>query len=104
RGVASRRLGIALLLGLGVLAVALVIAAVAGVIPSLRATAESPAPVVLAAGDIGNCASDGDEATAALLDQHQGLVLTLGDTAYDSGTPEEIARCFAPAWGRHKSR
>jgi hypothetical protein len=61
-------------------------------------------PTLLAVGDIADCDSDGDEATAALLDRLPGIVATLGDTVYDSGTPEEFAQCYAPTWGRHKSR
>lgn len=72
------------------------------------AQATSPAkpadPIVLAAGDIASCSSDGDERTAALLDKHRGTVLALGDIAYDSGTLEEFEACFAPSWGRHKGR
>jgi acid phosphatase type 7 len=73
------------------------------------AQAASPAepndhPIVLAAGDIASCASDGDERTAALLDRHPGTVLALGDLAYESGTLEEFRVCFAPSWGRHKRR
>jgi acid phosphatase type 7 len=60
--------------------------------------------VVLAAGDIAACGSDGDERTAALLDSNRGTVLALGDLAYDSGTLEEFQACFGPSWGRHKRR
>jgi hypothetical protein len=60
--------------------------------------------VLLAAGDIAACDSDGDEATADLLDSLTGTVATLGDTVYESGTPQEFAECYEPAWGRHKSR
>jgi hypothetical protein len=61
-------------------------------------------PTLLAAGDIADCDSDGDEATAALLDRLPGIVAALGDTAYDSGTSQEFAQCYEPTWGRHKSR
>ncbi|MBM7112475.1 metallophosphoesterase family protein [Archangium primigenium] len=63
-----------------------------------------PAPVVLAAGDIGNCSSDGDEATAALLDQQPGTVLVLGDSAYPTGSASALTNCYEPSWGRHKAR
>jgi hypothetical protein len=56
------------------------------------------------AGDIAACDSDGDEKTAALLDEIPGTVFTLGDNAYPSGTPEEFAKCYEPTWGRHKAR
>lgn len=60
--------------------------------------------VALAVGDIASCRSDGDEATAALLDEISGPIMTLGDTVYDSGTTAEFAECFDPSWGRHKAR
>ena len=59
---------------------------------------------LLAAGDIASCASDGDEQTAALLDTLPGTVLTLGDTAYDDGSPDQFARCYMPSWGRFRDR
>jgi hypothetical protein len=40
---------------------------------------------LFAAGDIASCSSDGDEATAALLD-------------------DLVANCYVPTWGRHLSR
>src|SRR3954471_19143218 len=58
------------------------------------------APAVLAAGDIARCdLIGGAVATARLLDRLPGTVLTLGDNAYESGTPEEFAKCYAPTWG-----
>src|SRR5215216_5080838 len=59
---------------------------------------------LLAAGDIASCASDGDEQTAALLDNLPGTVLTLGDTVYDDGTADEFRRCYLPSWGRFRDR
>jgi hypothetical protein len=73
-------------------------------VPTMPATA-----TLLAAGDIASCASDGDEATAALLDAlvtkyPDAVVAALGDLAYESGTATEFARCYDPTWGRHRSR
>jgi acid phosphatase type 7 len=59
---------------------------------------------LLAAGDIAGCSSSGDEATAKLLDGLAGTIATLGDNVYDSGTASEFSTCYAPSWGRHKSR
>ena len=59
---------------------------------------------LLVAGDIASCSSQGDEATAALLDRRFGSVLTLGDNAYPEGSLAEFQRCYAPSWGRHKAR
>jgi calcineurin-like phosphoesterase family protein len=60
--------------------------------------------VFVGAGDIADCSSSGDEATAALLDNIAGSVFTLGDNVYSSGTPTEFSTCYDPTWGRHKSR
>jgi hypothetical protein len=61
--------------------------------------------VVLAAGDIARCTIlGGAAATARLLDRLPGTVLTLGDNAYESGTPREFETCYAPTWGRHLER
>ncbi|MBZ0159663.1 MAG: PASTA domain-containing protein [bacterium] len=62
------------------------------------------ASVLVGAGDIASCVSDGDDATANLLDAIDGVVFTLGDNAYVAGTPVEFAACYDPSWGRHKSR
>lgn len=61
-------------------------------------------PVLVGAGDIADCSSDGDEATALLLDNIPGTVFTTGDNAYPDGTAEQFLKCFDPSWGRHKSR
>lgn len=64
-----------------------------------------PGPVTLVgAGDIATCTSSGDEATAKLLDGIPGTVFTAGDNVYNDGTATEFANCYAPSWGRHKSR
>jgi acid phosphatase type 7 len=64
-----------------------------------------PSPVVLiAAGDIASCASDGDEATALLVQAIEGTVATLGDSVYEHGSAEQFAQCYAPTWGRVKDR
>src|SRR5215207_143134 len=61
-------------------------------------------PVLIAVGDIASCSSEGDEATAALLDGLPGTIATLGDHAYREGTPREFAECYDPSWGRHRDR
>jgi len=67
-------------------------------------TVDATAPVIIAAGDIGDCTRTSDEATGALLDTIPGTVMPLGDNAYLSGTPTEYATCYDPAWGRVKNR
>ena len=62
-------------------------------------------PVLVGAGDIADCKTlSGAAKTAALLDQIPGTVFTLGDNAYESGTPQQFADCYGPTWGRHKAR
>jgi len=61
-------------------------------------------PVVLAAGDIASCSSEGDEATAALLAGRPGTVLALGDSAYETGSSSEYATCYGASWGAEKAR
>lgn len=67
----------------------------------------SPSPgsaTLVGAGDIASCWSEGDEATAALLDAIPGTVFTTGDNAYERGTRREFIRCYDPGWGRHRDR
>jgi hypothetical protein len=67
-------------------------------------TVDATAPVIIAAGDIGDCNRTQDNATGALLPTLQGIVVPLGDNAYASGTPTEYANCYDPAWGNAKDR
>jgi Calcineurin-like phosphoesterase len=60
--------------------------------------------VLIGAGDIGHCGTEGAEATARLLDRYPGTVFTAGDNAYPVGGMEEFQNCYEPTWGRHKSR
>jgi hypothetical protein len=77
---------------------------VAAQAPAPEVATES-APVLLAAGDIAKCdIIGGARATARLLDRLPGTILTLGDHAYESGTPQEFEKCYAPTWGRHLDR
>ncbi|HEU5103662.1 MAG TPA: DNRLRE domain-containing protein [Roseiflexaceae bacterium] len=62
-------------------------------------------PVFVGAGDIADCASNGDEDTAKLLDSiSYDTVFTVGDNAYPDGAPSDYANCYDPTWGRHKAR
>jgi acid phosphatase type 7 len=61
--------------------------------------------VIVAAGDIANCARDGDEATAKLVESMDGAtVLPLGDEAYPHGTAQDFRECYEPTWGQFKER
>ena len=78
--------------------------AAAGIVALVGAPA-----LLVGAGDISDCASEGDSATAELLDQAvaedpQAIVFTVGDNVYGEGTAEQFADCYDPTWGRHKDR
>lgn len=60
--------------------------------------------VLVGAGDIASCGSEGDELTANLLDNIEGIVFTAGDTVQDDGVPGTWEKCYDPTWGRHKVR
>ena len=62
--------------------------------------------VIVAAGDIADCASEGDEATARLLGGIDGgsTVLTLGDNAYEDGSAQDFEECYEPSWGQFEAR
>src|SRR5215207_49632 len=49
---------------------------------------------LVGAGDIADCTNTNDEATAALLSNIPGTVITLGDNAYSSGTRAQFANCY----------
>jgi hypothetical protein len=59
--------------------------------------------VIAAAGDIADCSGNDDEATANLLAQIPGTVLTLGDNAYQQGSAETY-QCYNHSWGRFLNR
>ena len=73
-------------------------------------------PVLVGAGDIARCYPSDDptnitpphltaaEATARLLDRIPGTVMTVGDNAYEFGSPSDYLLCYHPTWGRHKAR
>ena len=69
-----------------------------------RAGSPNPEAVLVGAGDIADCTSNGDEATATLLDHLVGTVFTLGDNAYESGSASDFRRCYDPSWGRQLDR
>jgi 3',5'-cyclic AMP phosphodiesterase CpdA len=60
--------------------------------------------VMIGAGDIAGCESDGDRLTAEILDTIPGTIFTTGDHAYPTGTFQQFRDCYDRAWGRHKAR
>ena len=70
--------------------------------PSAPGPAETA--VLVGAGDIAVCGTEGATATGKLLDSEPGTVFVAGDIAYPDGTAEQFQKCYEPAWGRHKNR
>jgi len=60
--------------------------------------------VLVGAGDIADCAKTGDGLTANLMDTIPGTVFAAGDNAYPNGSSADYKNCYAPTWGRFKSR
>lgn len=63
--------------------------------------------VLVGAGDIAGCDSDGDEATAVVIDRviadaEETVVYTTGDNAYNDGSTANFSQCYEPSWGRFK--
>ncbi len=98
--------------GAAKIATAVIAAFVAGLLAAGCGSERTPfppeqtpsAPGVIAVGDIADCGSEGDEATAKLVGGIHGTVLTLGDNAYPDGSAEDFEECYDPAWGRFKDR
>ena len=67
-------------------------------------SAQADGAVLVGAGDISECNSAGDSATARLVQSIGGTVFTLGDNAYYNGTWSQFQNCYAPTWGRFKYR
>ncbi len=70
----------------------------------LASVTGNPPEVFVGAGDIAECISTNDEATAGLLDGIPGTVYALGDNAYEVGSLTDYQNCYEPSWGRHKAR
>jgi acid phosphatase type 7 len=75
-----------------------------GLLAGTAPAAYAADPVLVGAGDIADCSSTGDEATANLVDGIAGTVFTLGDNAYPDGTAAQFTNCYGPSWGRFKAR
>jgi len=61
-------------------------------------------PVLVGAGDIADCITGADKATARLIDAIPGVVFTAGDEAYPAGSAEDFSDCYDPSWGRFRDR
>jgi hypothetical protein len=70
-----------------------------------RGLAFAPIPAVLTgASDIADCTSNTHSMTGALLTSVPGLVFTLGDNAYQTGSASEYGNCYQTGWGAEKGR
>ncbi len=75
------------------------------VVGGLPSGSGSSDPVLLAAGDIASCDTQGDEQTAAILGRYPtAAIATLGDNAYPHGTAAAFQNCYAPSWGQFRDR
>jgi alkaline phosphatase len=87
---------------------AVVATSVLGLTPVATADNGSGDRVLLAAGDVAKCDSQGDEATAALIESRLGepgtSVAMLGDGAYPDGDLAHYRDCYDPSWGRFRDR
>jgi hypothetical protein len=81
---------------------------------SAKEVAIPGAPILIAAGDIAICGTNGAEMTGALVDSLirvdsaanvETAVVTMGDNAYPSGnlgSRATFVRCFGPSWGKDR--
>jgi hypothetical protein len=80
------------------------VAVSAGLQPA-RAAGPASDPVLMAAGDIADCNTPYDEATAALVNKvPAATVAMLGDGAYPTGDLATYNQCYGPSWGQFKDR
>jgi acid phosphatase type 7 len=96
-------------LGAGRSATVIIVALLAVLLAFGCAPERPPEPpsgeVLVAAGDIADCAREDDEATARLVGGiESATVLTLGDNAYEDGTAQDFSECYEPTWGEFKER
>ena len=100
-------------------AVFVALSCVTAVLMAMPVFGQTATVTLVGAGDIANCTLPNDEATAALLSNIPGTIITLGDNAYSSGTRAQFANCYdnyrlsdgsiydssrTTYWGKEKSR
>jgi acid phosphatase type 7 len=66
--------------------------------------AERKDPVLVGAGDIGDCNIGADVLTGRMIEAMRAVVFTAGDEAYPGGSAEDFADCYEPSWGRFRDR
>jgi len=73
--------------------------------PDTVQLASDSVPVLVGAGDVADCRTDGAYFTAQLLDSIRGTVFVAGDVGYATKkNPNPLATCYATTWGRHRAR
>ena len=85
--------------------------------PPATATAEevalAGASVLIGAGDIATCPSQGDDNTARIIDsvlradsvaKVSDAVFAAGDVVYPSGRTVDFTNCWTPSWGALRTR
>ncbi|HEY6109621.1 MAG TPA: Ig-like domain-containing protein [Gemmatimonadales bacterium] len=80
------------------------VSATAGGVGIVQTAAVAVMPVLVGAGDIADCNSVRDDATANQLDSIPGTVFAAGDNAYPNGRAADFTNCYDPTWGRQKAR
>jgi Bacterial Ig domain/Calcineurin-like phosphoesterase len=78
--------------------------AVAGAALACPAVSFAQTSILLAAGDVASCTTEGDEFTAQILDVHPGTIAVIGDVSQTDGSLASFLKCYDPTWGRHKAR
>src|SRR5439155_1412376 len=71
---------------------------------AITVPAAAPPVTLVGAGNIANCNTQNDDATAALIDNVPGTVYTTGDNIYGDGSLTDFQNCYGTSWGRHKAR
>jgi len=72
---------------------------------ALASAVDATLPILVGAGNIANCGTNGDESTAAILDTVGGTVFTAGNNVTSStATLGDYIACYDGSWGRHKAR
>ncbi|MEO5817332.1 MAG: metallophosphoesterase [Gemmatimonadaceae bacterium] len=67
--------------------------------------ARDSVPVLVGAGDVADCRTDGAYFTAQLLDSIRGTVFVAGDVGYATKkNPNPLLTCYETTWGRHRAR
>jgi hypothetical protein len=73
---------------------AVLLAGTTAALNAVPSVGQTTTVTLVGAGDIADCSNTNDEATAVLLSNIPGTVITLGDDAYANGTSTQFANCY----------